>query len=90
MKSKKWLFSCFSLLIFTLVPAMNSKAFSSIESKNETNCHTLRFISIQDLDTQQKNLILQCDLQEADQSWQEQYGNLNNSEIMSGIVHDPL
>ena len=89
MKSGRWLLGSAGLLLLALVPAMNSKAFSSVQPQSNTGCYTLSSMALKDLNDAQKQQVSQCDAQEAERGWQEQYGGMQNQQASLGVVYEP-
>lgn len=89
MKSGKWLLCGICLFTLTILPVMDSEAFSSPDLQKNMNCHALSLTPINYLNPEQKQSVLSCDLNEADQAWHEQYGNMHNHDFANGIVYDP-
>ncbi|WP_107688398.1 hypothetical protein [Neisseria wadsworthii] len=90
MKLGKWLLCSMTLVTLTILPIMNSEAFSPSDLQNDTDCHALSLTPLTDLNNAQKQTALHCDIHEADQAWYGQYGNMHNQDFAYGIVYDPL
>lgn len=71
-----------------VVPFCYSATQSVDISLSASECEELASLSLEKMNAKQREFSYQCDFLEASHDWEQQYGSLNENELVAGIVYE--
>ncbi|STZ75442.1 hypothetical protein [Bergeriella denitrificans] len=87
-RKNTWLALAALVLGLVAFPVSYSEAQSAQRLLLEQECDQLGRLILEKMDKDQLSRSQQCDMWEADQDWKQQYGGLDEIEILSGVVYE--
>jgi hypothetical protein len=87
-RKNAWLVLTAFVLGFLAFPFSYSQAHQSDISVSAQECEQLNNLVLENMNGQQQVFARECDTVEASHDWEQQYGNLNEEELVAGIVYE--
>lgn len=87
-KKNTWLAVIALAMGFAAFPFSYSEAQSTDVSLSALECEEVAYSSLTQMNGRQQDFSKQCDIVEASHDWEEQYGSLNEQELVSGVVYE--
>lgn len=86
-KNTFWVLLALVLGFFAL-PFGSSEAHEADGNLTASECERLGSLSLDQMDGSLLAFAKECDMVEATHDWEQQYGNLNEEEMLAGVVYE--